>query len=110
LRAADRFPRHDLALLYGREKEKGNDRATLPVARKMVAYLLAVGRGKRDFVPVALIVTVRCSLISSARYTSPMPPAPRSDWITYGPNFVPELNAINRVIIPSQPIALEKQN
>src|SRR5438094_8211111 len=29
------------------------DRATLAVARKMVAYLLAVDRGQRDFVPFA---------------------------------------------------------
>src|ERR1700726_4856327 len=44
---------HDLALVYETEKQKGNaNRATLAVARKMVAYLLAVDRGKRDFVPV----------------------------------------------------------
>jgi hypothetical protein len=24
-----------------------------------------------------------------------MPPAPRSDWISYGPNLVPEINAID---------------
>ena len=42
----------DLALVYQREKEKGNaNRATLAVARKMVAYLLAVDREQRDFVP-----------------------------------------------------------
>jgi transposase len=45
-------PDHDLALVYQREKEKGNaHRATLAVARKMVAYLLAVDREQRDFVP-----------------------------------------------------------
>ncbi len=43
---------HELALVYETEKQKGNaNRATLAVARKMVAYLLAVDRGKRDFVP-----------------------------------------------------------
>src|SRR5205807_6194661 len=42
-----------------------------------------------------LIATVRCSLVSRARYTSPMPPAPRSDWISYGPNLVPGTNAID---------------
>lgn len=32
---------------------KGNkNRATLAVARKMVAYLLAVDRGEREFVPL----------------------------------------------------------
>jgi transposase len=39
-----------LALLYDTEKRKGNaNRATLAVARKLVAYLLAVDRGQRDF-------------------------------------------------------------
>jgi len=48
-------PRYDpdLALLCAREKQKGNaNRATLAVARKLLAYLLAVDREKRDFVPV----------------------------------------------------------
>jgi hypothetical protein len=54
--AAKLAPRqdHTLALVYEREKQKGNaNRATLAVARKMVAYLLAVDRGQRDFVPFA---------------------------------------------------------
>jgi transposase len=43
---------HDLALVYERAKQKGNaNRATLAVARKMVAWLLAVDREERDFVP-----------------------------------------------------------
>src|SRR5213594_623949 len=53
--AAKLAPRRDpdLALVYEREKQKGNaNRATLAVARKLVAYLLAVDREKRDFVPV----------------------------------------------------------
>ena len=52
--AAKLAPRqdHDLAVVYETEKQKGNaNRATLAVARKMVAYLLAVDRGERDFVP-----------------------------------------------------------
>jgi transposase len=51
--AAKLAPRqsHELALVYEKEKQKGNaNRATLAVARKMVAYLLAVDRGKRAFV------------------------------------------------------------
>ena len=41
----------DLALLYEKERQKGNrNRATLAVARKLVAYLLAVDRGERAFV------------------------------------------------------------
>jgi transposase len=40
-----------LAVIYDRERQKGNgNRATLAVARKMVAYLLAVDRQRRDFV------------------------------------------------------------
>jgi len=52
--AAKLAPRqnHELALIHEKEKQKGNgNRATLAVARKMVAYLLAVDRRKRDFVP-----------------------------------------------------------
>ena len=52
--AAKLAPRqnHELALIYDKEKQKGNaNRATLAVARKMVAYLLAVDRREREFVP-----------------------------------------------------------
>ena len=43
---------HELALVYEKEKQKGNaNRATLAVARKMVTYLLAVDREQRAFVP-----------------------------------------------------------
>ena len=42
---------HELAVIYDEEKQRGNgNRATLAVARKMVAYLLAVDR-QRDFTP-----------------------------------------------------------
>src|SRR5580700_4717884 len=37
-----------------------------------------------------LTATVRSRRVSRARYTSPMPPAPSGDWISYGPSFVPE--------------------
>jgi transposase len=40
----------ELALVYEREKQRGNrNRATLAVARKLAAYLLAVDRGEREF-------------------------------------------------------------
>jgi len=40
----------ELAMLYDREKQKGNaNRATLAVSRKLVAYLMAVDRGQRNF-------------------------------------------------------------
>jgi transposase len=40
----------ELALVYDREKQRGNrNRATLAVARKLAAYLLAVDRGGRGF-------------------------------------------------------------
>jgi transposase len=43
----------DLAMLYDREKQKGNaNRATLAVARKLVAYLVAVDRRRKDFLIV----------------------------------------------------------
>jgi hypothetical protein len=51
--AAKLAPRqhHELAQVYEKEKQKGNaNRATLAVARKMVAYLLAVDRREQDFV------------------------------------------------------------
>jgi hypothetical protein len=42
----------NLALVYEKEKQKGNsNRATLAVARKLVAYLLAVDRERRPFKP-----------------------------------------------------------
>jgi transposase len=42
----------ELALVHEKEKQKGNsNRATLAVARKMVAYLLAVDRQQREFIP-----------------------------------------------------------
>jgi len=43
----------DLAIIYDREKQKGNaNRATLAVAGKLVAYLVAVDRRKKDFLTV----------------------------------------------------------
>ncbi len=40
----------ELAMLYEREKQNGNvNRATLAVARKLVAYLMAADRGQRNF-------------------------------------------------------------
>jgi transposase len=49
-RLAPRFSM-ELAVLYERERERGNaNRATLAVARKLVAYLLAVDRRKTDFI------------------------------------------------------------
>src|SRR5262249_53515368 len=52
--AAKLAPRqnHELAVIYEKEKQKGNaNLATLAVARKMVAYLLAVDCRQRAFVP-----------------------------------------------------------
>jgi transposase len=52
--AAKLAPRqcHELALIYEKEKQMGNrNRATLAVARKMVAWMVAVERRKQDFVP-----------------------------------------------------------
>jgi transposase len=42
----------EFALLYDREKQKGNrNRATLAIARKLVSYLLSVDRADRVFLP-----------------------------------------------------------
>jgi transposase len=52
IEAAKMAPRYSptLALLYDREKQRGNaNRATLAVARKLVAYLVAVDRREKDF-------------------------------------------------------------
>src|SRR5580692_11126010 len=41
-----------------------------------------------------LIATVRSRRVSRARYTSPIPPAPKGETISYGPSFVPQVKAI----------------
>jgi transposase len=55
IEAAKLAPRYSptLALLYDREKQRGNaNRATLAVARKLVAYLVAVDRREKGFLIV----------------------------------------------------------
>lgn len=55
IEAAKMAPRYSptLAMLYDREKQRGNaNRATLAVARKLVAYLMAVDRGQTHFLVV----------------------------------------------------------
>src|SRR5579863_2588837 len=50
-RLAPRYS-HELALIHEKEKQRGDrNRATLAVARKMVASMVAVERRKQDFVP-----------------------------------------------------------
>ena len=52
IEAAKLAPRYspELAMLYDKEKQRGNaNRATLAVARKLVAYLMAVDRGQTHF-------------------------------------------------------------
>jgi hypothetical protein len=52
IEAAKMAPRYSPtpAMLYDREEQKGNaNRATLAVARKLVAYLVAVDRGQTHF-------------------------------------------------------------
>jgi hypothetical protein len=56
IEAAKMAPRNsqELAMLFDKEKQKGNaNRATLAVARKLMAYLMAVDRGQRNFQVVA---------------------------------------------------------
>ena len=55
IEAAKMAPRYSptLALLYDREKHRGNaNRATLAVARRLVAYLVAIDRGQTHFLVV----------------------------------------------------------
>ena len=55
IEAAKMAPRNspELALLYDRERHKGNaNRATLAVARKLVAYLVAVDRRQKEFLVI----------------------------------------------------------
>jgi len=55
IEAAKMAPRNnsELAMLYDKEKQKGNaNRATLAVARKLVAYLVAVDRRQTEFLAV----------------------------------------------------------
>ena len=55
IEAAKMAPRNSpgLAMIYDREKQKGNaNRATLAVARKLVAYLVAVDRRQQNFLVV----------------------------------------------------------
>ena len=57
IEAAKMAPRYSptMALLYDREKQKGNaNRATPAVARKLVAYLMAVDRGQTHFLVIDL--------------------------------------------------------
>src|SRR5262249_24533521 len=49
-----------------------------------------------------LIATLRSSLVSRARYTSPIPPVPKDATISYGPSRVPGLSGISGAIITSQ--------
>src|SRR5579864_2084400 len=41
-----------------------------------------------------LMATRRLRLLCVARYTSPMPPAPSGDWISYEPSLAPRLSTI----------------
>ena len=44
-----------------------------------------------------LIATSRFSWVSRARYTSPIPPAPSAERISYGPRRAPEDNGMREV-------------
>ncbi len=55
IEAAKMAPRYsaDLAMFHDKEKQRGNaNRATLAVARKLVAYLVAVDRRQKEFLTV----------------------------------------------------------
>src|SRR6516165_664761 len=46
-----------------------------------------------------LMATPRSRRVSLARYTSPMPPAPSEDWISYGPRRAPAASGMRRTVI-----------
>ena len=50
----------------------------------------------------------RPSMLSRARYTSPIPPTPSSATISYGPSFAPEVRGTVRGIIASNSRALQR--
>jgi len=55
IEAVKMAPRYssELALIYDKEKLKGNaNHATLAVARKLLAYLMAVDRSQRNFLVI----------------------------------------------------------
>lgn len=54
---------------------------------------IGIGRGCLDRI---LMATVRFSLLSLARYTSPMPPAPSGDSTSYGPRRAPAAKDMER--------------
>src|SRR5262249_9916663 len=56
------------------------------------------------------MATVRSRRVSRARYTSPMPPAPIGETISYGPNPVPEAKAIFSHRWPDYTSAIKGQN
>jgi len=77
----------ELAMVYEQEKQKGNaNRATLAVARKMVAYLVAVDRrakrlsGSRKQKPHRCVAGAKHRRISSAR--QPARSRQLADWAT----------------------------
>src|SRR5713226_1233349 len=54
-----------------------------------------------------LIATLRSRRASRARYTSPIPPAPRGAMISYGPSLAPEVRTIpNTIIFPRKGLAV----
>jgi transposase len=62
--AARLAPRYseELALIYEKERQRGNgNRATLAVARKMVAFMLAVERRNTDFVPASKLRSIQAA-------------------------------------------------
>src|SRR5258708_40331143 len=50
-----------------------------------------------------LMATVRSRRVSRARYTSPIPPAPSGETISYGPSLAPSVSAtVAKLYLPKQ--------
>ena len=71
IEAAKMAPRNspELAMVYDQEKQKGNaNHATLALARKIVAYLVAVDRRQKGVVIITVITFIPTSCISGAEH------------------------------------------
>src|ERR1700740_3139883 len=54
---------------------------------------------------ITLMATSRSRRLSRARYTTPIPPAPSGDRISYGPSLVPEVRAIRTALYSERTVS-----
>lgn len=95
---------------YAPQTEKRPSRA-LSSNIKEVAFNLWQGQLTRSVksvsvpkLPPGLPAVRRSCRVSMARYTSPIPPVVTSDWVSYGPSFVPGRGTPKRLAPLTRPI------